>query len=618
MGRSLTLCCLTLAVAAGCSREPPRPEHLTGLTAYSAQMHLHGLTHHNRSDRPASMQWHSHFAAQTGTDVLWWTDHAHGMDLTEDAAIDVRGGVLDRRTLEITRLDPSPRMLTRLSPEVTGGTANAVLHGDRLTMELQAGGDRIDGYDRFFYHPGSDFGRIRSTRWVRPVSSGLEVTGTLEVERINEDGRVEIEAHLSWHVRESAGQDTLRFRLHPTGRAAHARVVNEHSVEVDLPLPDGWRGHRPVPFALDLLGPASLLRWGDDNAVSQIAFGVAARRGRTVEVTFSDLRLHSRDPEPDHQIDRIETFARRYGEVYSITQHVGLEFGDLHTLDRPHMDGLFPGTVPAFDLLADLYRRDLPRWVSAVHQAGGLVTVNHIFGAMGREWRASTPAERDEKVCEVAARVLARHAYGEDLFEAGYLMRAGARLEDHLQVWDILLANGHRIYGDATSDCHGGAWGLEMTENPMATWIWAPDVDEKSLLDAMRRGRLFFGNPFLWSGELSIWVDGGWMGDEVAVYGHPMDLGVYLSPCPRTAEVFLVQGLLGEGTRTEYLHDRTPLDPKRPFSLETDRASFVRIEVYDRAAPDSLVPLAFSNPLFLVPPGTQPPKPVMFPYAQSQ
>ena len=42
---------------------------------YSVQMHIHGWSNHNGNDLPGSMQWHSHFADSTKTDVIWWSDH---------------------------------------------------------------------------------------------------------------------------------------------------------------------------------------------------------------------------------------------------------------------------------------------------------------------------------------------------------------------------------------------------------------------------------------------------------------------------------------------------------------------------------------------------------------
>ncbi len=68
---------------------PPAGEGFPpGLEAYSVQMHIHGHSHHNGAGRPGSMQWHSHFAAETGLDVLWWTDHSEMFDLSSPLRFD--------------------------------------------------------------------------------------------------------------------------------------------------------------------------------------------------------------------------------------------------------------------------------------------------------------------------------------------------------------------------------------------------------------------------------------------------------------------------------------------------------------------------------------------------
>ncbi len=244
------------------------------------------------------------------------------------------------------------------------------------------------------------------------------------------------------------------------------------------------------------------------------------------------------------------------------------------------------------------------RWSERVHDAGGIVTINHIFGAIGGRKKPPSRTKVESTIAETIEGVLRLEAYGADLFEAGYLMRAGATLRDHLRVWDALLANGYSIYGDATADCHGGEWGEDMTPNPLATWIWAPDPGAASLLEAIRAGRLYFGNPFLWSGELSIRVDGGWMGDRIATSKPTAHLHVYLSPIPDGGRVYLVQGRIKPGLEVDYIQARTAIDATRPVTLDTTEPSFVRVEVY-RESSGSSEPIVFSNPIFLMPESAQ-------------
>jgi hypothetical protein len=599
MRKYFCLAIVAALVLLACSEQPSRPDHLRDVNPYSAQLHLHGLTNHNASEKPASMQWHSHFAAENGIDVIWWTDHYHGFDLSHDFSIPFRPGQLDPETLEIKKINVWRRYLTNLRPWISGGTPDAELKKGHLTMRIRSSGGERPA--RFLYYPESELGKIRFTSWVRPVTSGLEFRGKIQVGHLDPNGAVEIESHLSWHFRERAQQDTLLFRFLTTQDAGDARPTSDHSVTVDMALPEGWENGESVPFVVDLLSAAELLSYGTDNAMSEIAFGISAVDGSSAEVTFSDLALTSRSPDAEHQIQVIQEFAARYEQQYGVTQHVGIEFGDQHSLDRPHMDAHFPRGISDFARLSELYKKDLEAWVAAVHDVGGLVTVNHIFGAAGRRRENRTRAEMEDVVLVTAQSVLDHEVYHGDVFEAGYLARAGATIQDHLKVWDILLANGHRIYGDATTDCHGGEWGLEMKPNPMVTWIWAEDTSPPSLLEAMRSGRLYFGNPYLWKGELSIGVAGGWMGDVVLVKETAADLVTYASPLPGDSRAYVVQARIGSGLDVDYLHDRTVYDPRGPFALDTSDPSFVRVELYWEVSPDSLAPLAFSNPIFLIP-----------------
>jgi hypothetical protein len=230
----------------GCSREPPRPEYLDGLKAYACQIHLHGLTNHNGSEMPASMQWHSYYASRSGIDIIWWTDHCHGLDLTEDADFNLQDGDLDPGTFEITGLGDIRRSITSLQPTITGGHPAARMEDGRLTLRLQS--QNRDSADRFLYYAASDWGKVHSTQWIRPVSSGLEFRGELAVARLDDAASIEVEAHLSWHFREEARQDTLVFHLRSSSSLEHATVLSDHLVLVEAPLPEGWRSGAPVPI----------------------------------------------------------------------------------------------------------------------------------------------------------------------------------------------------------------------------------------------------------------------------------------------------------------------------------------------------------------------------------
>ena len=67
-------------------------EYLKSFNLYNVQMHIHGHSHHNASDKPGSIQWHTHQAKENNVDILWWTEHDGMLNQKKDFTIDFSEG----------------------------------------------------------------------------------------------------------------------------------------------------------------------------------------------------------------------------------------------------------------------------------------------------------------------------------------------------------------------------------------------------------------------------------------------------------------------------------------------------------------------------------------------
>ena len=231
-----------------------------------------------------------------------------------------------------------------------------------------------------------------------------------------------------------------------------------------------------------------------------------------------------------------------------------------------------------------------PNFVPMVHNLGGIVALNHPFGA---DYGPLLPQDQQDALVRTRLNTLVPvHAWDIDLMEI-YLERAQVDLAHHLKLWDLLAANGVPLCGLAASDQHGGPLTLRGTH--MVTWINGPDSSQNSLLSGLTRCRAFFGRVDLFDGTIDLSLGPIAMGGT-----HPTEPGtgllqVFVDPLPAGAEVRLVQVKDRTGNQLNYVVDHEPIDPSQPIAIDISRPGFLRVELWSSDG----VPIVFSNRIYL-------------------
>ncbi len=565
--------------------------------AYSVQMHLHAHSNHNGSRKPASMQWHTWFAREYATDVLWWSEHTTIFTMIDTLTIDPSLGEISEDGLSLQGLPPGRRDkgTSRLTAEVIGGHGRAWFQDAWLYSEFQSE-ESSDHWGRLSYRPQGTRKKVRTSSFARPLSGVPVIELDIDLDETSGDARTYVRVLLAWHHTDRPVQYEIVYRLVGPEQERSAVVESSGAVEVRLPVRPGLSTVR-----LDLLRDSILLPDGDDGTISEIEWGVEARNGARSRIGIGAVRILSENGALPHSYRSAQAIADRYEEEYSVIQEIGGEY----TLPGWHLNAFYPDSSmsPARFQLDDL-DKPIGDWVAGVHELGGLVSLNHPFGATMKGLPENGASGGRHRAEALAGSIARDGGYGADYLEVGYVSRGYVGLGEHLYLWDRLTSSGLYLYGNGTTDSHGSEWYTEKNRNYFQTWVWAGELSAEALIEGLRAGRAYFGLGKDWQGEFNFTLGPYRMGDRVAYSESELDLEINLSPRPPDSTIRLVIGRIGgKSNEVEYVIQSDADGPLSGTTIQLPGPCFVRLEVHapDESEEGKKVPILLSNPIVLMP-----------------
>lgn len=592
-------------------RSASAPENLK---PYSVQMHLHGsMSEGTGSMRAANVQ-----ARKLGLDVLWWTDHdwrmayhtyADGYDFEADGLSATRpvpylpGTNLKEVSLEEMQVDLTPHSqngpvvdkVARISTEEANDGKKsleiaAASNGKRLVAKAPEAPDPNDDgegksrksrspvvigdYQTFFYE-------IDASRRTMKRSLASRVTVDIALWPdfdANSDAMAGVRIDLSQQPPDMQ-QNAIFYVATGLSDAQLRKLESPHVKFVRLDFkPREWNR-----VTLHLTDDATRLSLGgEDNALVAASFGVLSR-GPRVRCFFDSYRIvHQIKSEPL----RAEAWrmAKAFEQEFGTTNYVSQELSF-----QAHLNP-FGEHVPMIDYLKHPAGFSPRETVEFVHANGGVLSINHIFGTskapkgVDVDDPASARAYEDKRY----QNLLAEKAYGADILEVGYPSRV-LPMASFLRVWDELSKEGVYIAADGVSDTHSsnGGW---FNGNNFVTWIWARSKSVADLVDGMRRGAMYFGNPVEYKGELRLTTDDGHQMGQIVVTSKPEhNVRIAISKLPAGARIrTVVNGIYGESFIAS-----GPTFEKTVKAPSAGR-NFFRVEAYT----SDNRPLVFSNPIY--------------------
>jgi hypothetical protein len=328
---------------------------------------------------------------------------------------------------------------------------------------------------------------------------------------------------------------------------------------------------------------------GEDNSMVEIVLVAEVRGAGRLDVYVDDLRIQ-REILGESLFHRERERAAELGGD-GIVNHVGQEISY-----AAHLNAFGPD-VPLADPVAFPHGLTPEEAVTFVHRHGGLVSLNHLFGIQSTGISHRFPGGR-KTFEQRLARLIADEAHGVDLLEVGYRSR-GHRMDAFVEMWDRLARAGIRLTGIGTSDSHDEDEGWATGPNNFITWIFARSEGQADLMQGLRSGRVFFGDPTRFDGAIDIaGPAGSRMGDLVFVPVGPHRV--------RFDALGVRPGQAVRWIRDGEVMKTLPVESEE-FALEETvdvrSATFVRFEVLEEGER-----IVLSNPLYLAPEGSSVPR----------
>ena len=575
------------------------------LRPYSVQMHLHGsMSEGSGSMRGANVQ-----AKKIGLDVLWWTDHdwriayhtyADGYYFEADglsATRPVPNGEGDQMQVDLSPhpsnapvVDPIARISAERASQGKKSLELAATSSGKPLPDLGAalpdpnadgeGGGRgrrrpqaIGPYQGLFYTIDASRRRFK-----RSLASGVTVDISIWPDFDPAPDRMAaVRFDLSQQPPDLA-QGTLFYVLTGAADPDLRKLEGPHRKFVRLAFkPREWNH-----FTLHLTDDARKLELGGaDNALVEASFGVLTS-GPRAHAFFDDYRIaHKLKSEPLR--DEARRMAAALQKEFGTTNYVSQELSY-----QAHLNP-FGEHVPMIDYAKHPSGLSPQETVGFVHENGGICSLNHIFGTT----RAPKGVDVDDPKSAIAFEqkrmkdLIASRCYGVDILEVGYPQRV-LPMASFLRVWDGLSNAGIYVVADGISDTHtsNGGW---MSGNNFVTWVWARSKSIADLVDGLRRGAAYFGDPVQDKGEMRLTTDDGHSMGQVVVGGkasHTVTISITALPAGSKVRTVL-SGKYGEDFTAGGKFEKS-------MAVDTAQPGFFRVEVYTAQGK----PLVFSNPIY--------------------
>lgn len=251
---------------------------------------------------------------------------------------------------------------------------------------------------------------------------------------------------------------------------------------------------------------------GRDNAFDTMYIVLQTRNGASSYAEIGDFNIY-REKNCEELRKELQKVADRVGEHYGVKPFVSFEV----SAAGEHKN-CYSTRVPVIEYHNHDYNVSETEAIEHIKKHNGIFALNHPFaGSQFKRMGDCTEPVREEKLNNLFGEISDADALGATLMEVGFPEGRIFPFEYYLRLWDMLSLKGIFLTGYGSSDCHRNNEGW-FDGNNFVAYVGADAAlpcprKAEIFIDAMKKGRLYTGDPVKLKGEVSFQTtDGAHMG----------------------------------------------------------------------------------------------------------
>ncbi len=447
---------------------------------YPMHMHLHASC-----DLGASMALDMYNANKLGMNYIWFTDHDTRMGLMENYITKYSFGdglfkTDGKRAEGFEKINEQTELIVNT-------------HDKTLTINSNKSGDEWSSSGVYFKSSGK--------RHTFSLAGELTVSVDLKEFFPDENARLIFAAKLSQRPPEMKNAYMLYVLGDTDG------LESEYNQVIPLKQTSGT-----IIFNLSKDVSKEVPIGGKDNAFDTLYIVLQTKNDVVAAAKVGDFEI-VRGNICEGLRQGLQKAADKAGEIYNVKPFVAFEISG-----AGEHKNCFSTSVPVIEYYKNDYQVSEAEAIEHVKKYGGIFAINHPFVTsnikkISKEMNGLDEETKKALFNDTYNEFVNNNALGATLMEVGFPDGRRFEFEYYLKLWDMLALDGIFLSGYGANDCHANNDGW-FEGNNFVAYIGVDEnltypIDVEYFTEAMKKGRMYTGDPTALKGEVRFETENG-------------------------------------------------------------------------------------------------------------
>lgn len=532
---------------------------------YPMHMHLHASC-----DRGASMALDMYNASKLGMNYIWFTDHDTRMGLMKNhiSKYSFSNGLI--------KTDETTEGFEKINEQT-----DLVVDTQEKTLTINSSKSDNEWVTSGVYFTSS------GKRHTFSLAGQLAISVDLKQFSPNENSRLIFAVKLSQRPPELENA----YMLYVLGDICG--LEGEYNQVISL---NQTSGIINMNLSEDVLDNETI--GGRDNAFDTLYILLQTRNGAKATVKVGDFEI-KRGNICEGLRQALQREADKAGKRYNVKPFVSFEISG-----AGEHKNCFSTSVPVIEYYKKDYQVSEAEAIEHTQKHGGIFALNHPFASarikkLNKELGGLDEVTQKSLFDDMYNEFVSNNALGATLMEVGFPDGRRFAFEDYLKLWDMLALDGIFLSGYGGNDCHANNDGW-FEGNNFVAYIGVDDnltypIDEKHFTDAMKKGRMYTGDPTAIKGKVCFETENGTQMGSVIVAEESDSVKIKFSAdnTNKGWQFRLVEN--GKVIENSTINEKC-FEYESTLKLNGNKVAFQRAELYNEEGKCILI----TNPIYMV------------------